>query len=52
MQTETFNFGQNSLETCLNLVQGQLYFRVRVRVRVRGAVPIRPIFDLTQAFLN
>ena len=26
VQTETFNFGQNSQETCLNLVQGQLYF--------------------------
>jgi hypothetical protein len=26
VQTETFNVGQNSQETCLNLVQGQLYF--------------------------
>jgi len=26
VQTETFNFGQNSQETCLNLVRGQLYF--------------------------
>jgi len=26
VQTEIFNFGQNSQETCLNLVQGQLYF--------------------------